>query len=246
MRWIAGLTLKTLALTVLSACTVEVTRVPAPDPVAVPADAPASVAQFGSLGDAERGFAQVVARVEPTAEQVCREYRRNTNCDFKIVVDKRRGQPANAYQSLDDDGRPVITFTSALIGDARNTDELAFVMGHEAAHHIRNHLARQAESAAAGAIVFAGLATLTGGSAADVATAQELGQFVGARTYSKDFELEADELGTIITLRAGYDPLVGAQFFTRIPDPGNRFLGTHPPNAARYTTVVNTLQRAGG
>jgi len=37
--------------------------------------------------------------------------------------------------------------------------------------------------------------------------------------------------------RAGYNPVRGAQFFTRIPDPGNRFLGTHPPNAQRIETV---------
>jgi predicted Zn-dependent protease len=60
---------------------------------------------------------------------------------------------------------------------------------------------------------------------------------VGARTYSKDFELEADALGTVISMRAGFDPIRGAAFFTRIPDPGNRFLGTHPPNAQRIETV---------
>lgn len=199
-----------------------------------------------STGSATQVFSQVVSRVEPTAERVCKMYRPRSKCNFKIVVDTRRNEPPNAYQTLDKDGRPVITFTLALIGDARNADELAFVMGHEAAHHIRSHLERQAENAAAGAAIFAGLATLTGGTAADVASAQELGEFVGARSYSKEFELEADELGTLIALRAGYDPLVGAQFFTRIPDPGNRFLGTHPPNADRYATVVRALGRAGG
>ena len=57
---------------------------------------------------------------------------------------------------------------------------------------------------------------------------------------SKEFELEADALGTIITSRAGYQPVVGAQFFNRIPDPGNRFLGTHPPNSQRIATVERT------
>ena len=60
---------------------------------------------------------------------------------------------------------------------------------------------------------------------------------IGARTYSKDFELEADALGTRIAARAGYDPLRGAEFFFRIPDPGNQFLGSHPANAARLATV---------
>ena len=50
-------------------------------------------------------------------------------------------------------------------------------------------------------------------------------------------ELEADALGTIIAHEAGFDPLRGAAFFERIPDPGNQFLGTHPPNAARIETV---------
>ena len=236
MRWMFSL----VALALMS-CTVETVQ-----SVQVPAGAPVSRSSFTSATDAERGFAQVVFRLEPTAESVCRQYRPQLNCDFKIVVDKRRNQPPNAYQSLDSSGRPVITFTNALIADTRNTDELAFVMGHEAAHHIQNHLERQAQNAEAAALVFAGLATLTGGSAADVATAQELGEFVGARSYSKEFELEADELGTVIALRAGYDPLIGAQFFTRIPDPGNRFLGTHPPNGARYNTVTATVARVKG
>ena len=67
--------------------------------------------------------------------------------------------------------------------------------------------------------------------AAGVDEATKLGAQVGARSYSKDFELEADALGTVITHRAGFSPLKGAAFFTRIPDPGDRFLGTHPPNA---------------
>ena len=67
--------------------------------------------------------------------------------------------------------------------------------------------------------------------------AAEFGAAIGARTYSKDFELEADALGTAIAAQAGYDPLMGAEFFFRIPDPGNTFLGTHPRNADRIETV---------
>ena len=89
-------------------------------------------------------------------------------------------------------------------------------------------------------MIFAGLATLSGGGSDAVRNAQRLGAQVGARTYSKEFELEADALGTIITSRAGYDPLRGAEFFTRIPDPGDKFLGTHPPNAERIATVRRT------
>jgi predicted Zn-dependent protease len=187
-----------------------------------------------------RSFVRVVSTLEPVAERECLARTQNLNCDFNIVVDDRPGQPANAYQTLDRQGRPIIAFTLALIADARNEDELAFVMGHEAAHHIAGHIGRQQQNAVAGAVIFAGLATLSGGDANAVRSAQELGAQVGARSYSKEFELEADSLGTIITKRAGYDPLRGAEFFTRIPDPGDRFLGTHPPNASRLETVRRT------
>ena len=226
-----------LALTV-AACDVSVATPPALPPVtAVPAG------PIWTPQQAARGFAQVVSRVEPVAERECLRRTVNTSCDFRIVVDQRRNAPSNAYQSIDKAGRPVVTFTIGLIAEARNADELAFVMGHEAAHHIAGHLARQRQNAAAGAVIFAGLATLTGGTAADVAAAQEIGAAVGARSYSKEFELEADQLGTVIAYRAGYDPLTGAQFFTRIPDPGNKFLGTHPPNASRMETVRRTMAR---
>jgi len=178
--------------------------------------------------------------MEPVAEAECRRLAPDLNCDFKIVVDDRPGQAPNAFQTLDKNGRPILAFNIPLIATVRNADELAFVTGHEAAHHISRHLARQQRNATAGALVLAGITALAGGGDSAVQSAQELGATVGARTYSKDFELEADQLGTIITHKAGYDPVRGAAFFTRIADPGNQFLGTHPPNASRIEIVRKT------
>ena len=226
------------AAAALSACEVApVGQSPtAPAPVSTASSAPAL-----SANQAARAFVRVVQTVGPVAERECRARTTGVNCDFNIVVDDRPGQPANAFQTLDKQGRPVVAFTLALIADARNADELAFVLGHETAHHIGGHIARQQQNAVAGAVIFAGLATLSGGGAEAVRTAQQLGAQVGARSYSKEFELEADALGTVITKRAGYDPLRGAQFFTRIPDPGDKFLGTHPPNASRIDVVRQTV-----
>lgn len=184
-----------------------------------------------------RDFAEVVRTVEPVAERECRKRTSRVNCDFKIVVDDRPGMPANAFQTVDSSGRPIIAFTLRLLQDARNLDELAFVMGHEAAHHIEGHIDRQQQNAVAGAVIAGSLAVLIGGNPEDVEIAQQRGAQVGARTYSKEYELEADALGTVIAARAGYDPVRGAAFFSRIPDPGDRFLGTHPPNAQRVATV---------
>lgn len=209
-----------------------------PDPVFPrPSAAPARL----DVSTATRNFAAVVASVEPVAERECRIRAPGLDCDFRIVVDDRPGQPPNAFQTVDRAGRPVIGFTLALIADARNRDELAFVLGHEAAHHIAGHLPRTQQSAVAGALILGTLAGLAGGAAADIQNAQDIGATVGARRFSKEFELEADALGTVIAYRAGFDPARGAEFFGRIPDPGNRFLGTHPPNAERRAIVLRTL-----
>ena len=211
---------------------------------AAPPPAPLPPAAGSSRADAARAagnFLAVVAAVEPAAERECRARAPRLDCDFRILVDDRPDQPPNALQTLDSAGRPVIVFTPALIAEARNRDELAFVLGHEAAHHISGHLARTRGNAMAGALVLGTIAALGGAPADNIRAAQDLGAAVGARTYSKDFELEADALGTIIAWRAGFDPARGAEFFARLPDPGNRFLGTHPPNAARRATVLQTL-----
>ncbi|UWQ18900.1 M48 family metallopeptidase [Jannaschia sp. M317] len=215
----------------LAGCQVApVETAPAPTPRST---SPAPVG--GSV--AVTNFRAAVARVEPAAETLCRSRTQGINCDFLIQVDPDPRKPANAFQSLDRSGRPVLTFTQALIADARNVDEIAFVLGHESAHHIEQHIARQRQSAVAGAVVGGLIGTVIGADASTVDAISRTGATIGARRFSKDHELEADALGTIITARAGFNPVRGAAFFTRIPDPGDRFLGTHPPNADRIATV---------
>ena len=221
----------------LGACTVESTA----PVIQAPPKSQTAVQQQADV--AVNRFVAVIERMEPIVEQVCRE-RKVKNCDFEIVIDSRPNQPPNAFQTLDRRGRPVLGFNTALIGSVRNADELAFVVGHEAAHHIANHLQLQAQSATVGAVIIGSIfSAATGGDATAVRTGQEIGAAVGARSYSKEFELEADALGTIITHRAGYNPVRGAEFFNVLPDPGDRFLGTHPPNADRIATVRRVARR---
>jgi predicted Zn-dependent protease len=209
--------------------------------------APAPVAPVpGSPQAQAMTFLEVVAAVEPVAEDRCRREGIARTCDFRIVVDDRPGQPPNAFQTLDRYGRPVLGFTLALIQDARNPDELAFVMGHEAAHHIAGHIPRREDQAMAGALVAGVLAQAGGLSPEEVRAAQSLGAEVAARGYSREFELEADALGAEIAWIAGFDPVRGTGFFDRLPDPGDRFLGTHPPNAERKATVAAAVRRMQG
>lgn len=186
----------------LTACDVSMSQTPIATRPVTMAPLPMVPAQ------ALQRFATVVDAVEPVAERVCREQTAGVNCDFRIVVDPNPDAVSNAYQSLDENGRPVITFTKALINETHNANELAFVLGHEAGHHIADHLGRQQVNAMTGAVILAGLTSLGGGSSSDIQTAQDIGAMVGGRSYSKDFELEADQLGTVIAYYAGYNPLV--------------------------------------
>jgi predicted Zn-dependent protease len=232
-------------LFVLAGCTVAVGPPSAPPPAPIGVLQPERVPVRVVPDTAARNFVSVVRRVEPVAERVCREQLPRGNCDFLVVVDDRPGLPPNAFQTLDRSGRPVLGFTLALVADARNEDELAFILGHEAAHHIAGHIPQTQARATEGALVGGLLATLGGLDPQSVDTFAQLGATVGARRFSKEFELEADALGTVIAARSGYDPVRGAAYFARVPDPGDRFLGTHPPNADRIRVVQATAARLG-
>ncbi len=222
----------------LAACTVA----PAP-PSPQPGGGGRADRPVRNADEAVAMLARVVDRVEPVAERECRQRTRGVDCDLNIFIDDDPRQPPNAFQTLSRGGEPVIVFTIALARDARNDDELAFILGHEAAHHIQGHIPQTQQSAVAAAMLAGILAQAGGGNAESIRAAQNLGATVGARAFSKDFELQADQLGTVIAARAGYNPVRGARYFERVPDPGNRFLGTHPPNSDRQRVVRETAAR---
>ncbi|WP_347266989.1 M48 family metalloprotease [Paracoccus sp. (in: a-proteobacteria)] len=231
MMWRAAVVLA------LAGCAVT----PMPEPMPGPLPAPSAEIAAGPRESA-RAFVAVISRMEPAVERECLQRRTQPiSCDFLFVVDDRPGLEPNAFQTVDASGRPIIGFTLSLIGEARNMDELAFVVGHEASHHILGHINRKTSAATMGAVILGGLASAYGGNPETIRSAQDFGAEFGARYYSKNWELEADYLGAIITLIAGYDPGNGAQFFARIPDPGDKILGTHPSRAARMEQVTRAV-----
>ena len=234
-----------VATALLAACVPDMTLPPVkpggPEGVA---RAPAAASLAGE--DAARTFLSVVRTVEPVAERLCRRRGVATNCDFRIVIDDRKGQPPNAFQTLDAHGRPVIGFTLSLIAQARNADELAFVLGHEAAHHIAGHIAKSQDQVLPDALMAGLQSKAGGGSKEEVQAAQGRAALRAKLRFSKEYELEADALGAEIAYVAGYDPIRGAEFFDRLPEPGNGFLSTHPANARRKAVVRATVARLGG
>ncbi len=219
----------------LAACAVA--PLPGPAPGTVANDAPRSQTESRAQ------FERVSRRMQPVATQICRERSPHLICEFTVILDDRPGQPPNAFHTRDRDGRPIIAFTEALIDDLRNEDEVALIFGHEAAHHIADHLTRMQREAQTGALLGGLAAALLGADEVTTRQIMSAGASVGARRYAKPFELEADRIGAEIAARAGYDPLRGAGIFRRIPDPGNQFLGTHPPNAERLREVERAVAR---
>ncbi len=188
-------------------------------------------------------FRSVQRRVEPVAERACRARTNGVNCDFNIIIDTRSELGANAYQTYDRNGRPILGITPALIRQMRNRDEIAFVIGHEAAHHIEGHIVQTQTSAQTGAILGAVLGNVVGLDSSGIEATTNIGGTIGARRFSKGFELEADSLGAQITKQAGYNAVRGVLYFMDAADPGDRFLGTHPPNADRIRVVQRSVGR---
>lgn len=130
---------------------------------------------------------------------------------------------------------------------AETEAQLAGVMAHEISHvalrHATCNMAKQQKQVPFWQLgqVLAGV--LLGGTAGNIASA---GIGFGAQTlflrYSRDAEKQADELGTYILYKAGYDPRGMLQFFEIIESKygsgGAQFLSNHPNpgNRAEYVS----------
>lgn len=192
-------------------------------------------ASNANLITARRGSASyrsVLARVEPIAEAECRA-RGVAQCDFAFLEDINPKAPVNAFQTRDGN-QPVVILTRTLLNEVKDPHQIAFIISHETSHHIRNHLPRQQRNVQVGALFGAILASQIGVNVNDGARA---GGFLGSRSYSQNFELEADSLGAAIAHRSGYDPVRGIQFFARESSGRQPIFATHPPDAKRIENV---------
>lgn len=211
-------------------------------PVAAPQAPLPAARRSAAAGAADYRAASV--RIEREAQLMCRETRPNapgTFCDydFRLVDDPRLGP--NAFQTMGEDGRPVVVMTTQLVAVTDNADEIAFILGHEAGHHIADHIAKSQTQAMTGALVLGTLATLGNASPEVVNDMMNVGASLGGRVYSQSYELEADVLGAYIAARAGYEPERGAKVFARPAlAAGGGLLSTHPASAQRQTTVAQT------
>lgn len=165
--------------------------------------------------------------------------------EFNLVADNQ----ANAFCMP---GGKIVVY-EGLLPYTRDEPSLAVVMGHEIAHAVARHSAEQMSRQIMdnlGVRVLGGtLSALgVGNTTTQIAqvVAQQGLQFRSLK-YSRDHELEADNMGLIFAAMAGYDPRVAVPFWQRMAKgKGNQsdIFSTHPTDAKRIAALQRLMPTA--
>lgn len=145
-----------------------------------------------------------------------------------------------------------IAFYTGIIERLHLTDdEIAFVMGHEIAHALREHgrerqgKAMIAQGLTIGASILSqvmGYGDLGGQVARGVSGVTML-------KFSRDDESEADLLGMDLSARAGYNPMAGISLWEKMASASGgqgtppQWLSTHPSHDSRIADIRKALPR---
>jgi len=137
---------------------------------------------------------------------------------------------------------------TGLLKVATSDDELAVVMGHEAAHAIARHGAERISRAiAVQAIVIGAMASGEVDPRLVGATAAAYG-LLGETAFSRSEESEADRIGLVIAADAGYDPRSAVGFWQKMAAQGGskppEFLSTHPSDETRAKRLSRQMPEA--
>lgn len=138
------------------------------------------------------------------------------------------------------DGQKIFV-TTGLMRFIQSDEELALVLGHELAHAILNHVQKTMGNKILGTILDVIVIATTG-----IDTHGAFGT-LGGLIFSKDFEREADYVGTYIVARAGYNISNAPDLWRRmaVEYPGSikdKFLATHPSSPERYLLIEKTVK----
>ena len=144
---------------------------------------------------------------------------------------------------------------SGLFQISRNEAALAAVVGHEIAHVMAKHGGERMSQQIVAAGIGVGIGAVLGGNAelSDAQKAAILGGYgLGATgtvlKFSRDQELEADQLGALYMARAGYDPRESIGLWERFSNFKGKsgtpqFMSTHPSDATRIAKLKAYMPR---
>ena len=109
-------------------------------------------------------------------------------------------------------GGKYIYVYAGLLAQNPSEDELAFILGHVLGHALLEHQERRGIHGPTSLSAVAGLTALVSVEHGD---ARKGGAVAMAGSFDRDAEQEADAIGTCIARRAGFDPLLGADYFRK-------------------------------
>jgi predicted Zn-dependent protease len=138
-----------------------------------------------------------------------------------------------------------IFITSAALFRLKNEAELAGVLAHEIGHIVAKHMVNELKIRGRDESAMAGLSAIIGGSTASFRNAFDQALDQG---LNMEDELEADQIGTLLTAFSGYDPLGLKQFILRtkhFETPSTDVKSDHPPFIVRANAIDNTLKANG-
>lgn len=134
-----------------------------------------------------------------------------------------------------------VVFYEGILPICANEDGIAAVMGHEIAHAFAKH--GQERMTASYAQQLGGLAVALGTSSEDPKkqaiwqAVYGIGSTVGMLKYSRVHETEADKLGMVFMIMAGYKPEEAVNVWIRMSEKSKNgvpeFLSTHPSHETR-------------
>ena len=146
-----------------------------------------------------------------------------------------------------------VVFYTGILPICANTDGIAAVMGHEVAHAFAKHGQERMTSAYGQQL--GGIAVALGTNNKDPktkalwSTIYGVGSSVGMLAYSRTHETEADKLGMVFMIMAGYNPEEAINVWVRMSERAGgkappEFLSTHPSNQTRIQNLKAYLPTA--
>jgi predicted Zn-dependent protease len=146
-----------------------------------------------------------------------------------------------------------VMFYTGILPICDGEDGIATVMGHEIAHAIARHgneRMSQQLSVQAGGMALSVLLKEKPETAQNLFLASYgIGSQLGVLKYSRMHESEADKMGLVFMVMAGYDPAVAADFWKRMAANKNgqappEFMSTHPSDERRIQDIKDYLPEA--
>ena len=159
------------------------------------------------------------------------------NYTFKVV----NASDINAFALP---GGPMFV-NRGMIEAAKNEGEMAGVMAHEISHVALRHATAQQTKVNSPLNQILGIGAILGGAVLGGQTGAQVGQMIVAGrflSYSREYETQADVLGSQIMAEAGYDPRDLANIFRTIAQQsgggrGPEWLSSHPDPGNRYQNI---------